>query len=84
MSDKANDCIKTLVIVTHVSLDIHWLKEGLTHELACLGFIWVTLLINALCADPLILKSLIPPEKKQLVLVFGQKNKTKTAWCLNK
>ena len=51
-------------------------KKDWLLNLACLGFLYVTLLINVYSADPLPLKSPEPLEKKQflgLVLVFEQR-----------
>ena len=79
MNDKINDYIDIFSnycsSVTGYSLT-H--EKDLFMNLACLGFLCVTLLINAFSADPLLLKSLVPLEKKQFlrsVLVLKHKKK---------
>ena len=53
-------------------------KKDQLSNLAYLGFLCVTLLINLFSSDSLLLKSLVPSEKKQFlgpVLVFEQRIK---------
>ena len=67
MNDKENDCLEILVVTAEVSLDIHRLLN-----LASIGFLCVTLLINVLSADRLLLKGALPIEKEilRVCLVF--------------
>ena len=76
MNDKMNDCIEILVIMAHYSLTHQ--KEDLLLNLACRGFLCLTLIIDAFSADPHLLESPVPLEKKQFLgsfLVFEQRTK---------
>ena len=70
MNERTIDCFEILVIiaqrVTGYSLTSE--KKECLLNLACLGFLYITLLINVLSADYLLLKSYEPLNLKEAIL----------------
>ena len=79
MNDETNDCIKFIVVIAHLSLYINWTVRTRTDSLTYLSLVFFV----SHCW-PLILKSPVPLEKKQLlefVLVFEQWRKQRQLYA---